>query len=121
MDTERSRVDGAPAGSGGASSEPSSGPPPRCRATGPTASLWRSSIAIIGLSLNIVLGYVGQVSLGHHAFVGIAAFVAAYYVSGSARLGRCTLLDSKLLVRRIPDGNRYRGTQRSVSRRCFSG
>jgi branched-chain amino acid transport system permease protein len=40
--------------------------------------------AIIGLSLNIVLGYLGQVSLGHHAFVGIAAFVAAYYVTEKA-------------------------------------
>ena len=40
--------------------------------------------AIIGLSLNIVLGYVGQVSLGHHGFVGIAAFVAAYYVTEQA-------------------------------------
>lgn len=40
--------------------------------------------AIIGLSLNMVLGYVGQVSLGHHAFVGIAAFVAAYYVTEKA-------------------------------------
>ncbi len=40
--------------------------------------------AIIGLSLNIVMGYVGQVSLGHHGFVGIAAFVAAYYVTEKA-------------------------------------
>jgi branched-chain amino acid transport system permease protein len=40
--------------------------------------------AIIGLSLNIVLGYLGQVSLGHHAFVGIAAFVSAYYVTEKA-------------------------------------
>jgi branched-chain amino acid transport system permease protein len=40
--------------------------------------------AIIGLSLNIVLGYVGQVSLGHHGFVGIAAFVAAYYATEKA-------------------------------------
>jgi len=37
--------------------------------------------AIIGLSLNIVLGYTGQVSLGHHAFVGLAAFIAAYWVT----------------------------------------
>jgi branched-chain amino acid transport system permease protein len=44
------------------------------------AAIW----AIIGLSLNIVLGYVGQVSLGHHGFVGIAAFVAAYYVTEKA-------------------------------------
>ena len=49
--------------------------------------------AIIGLSLNIVLGYIGQVSLGHHAFVGISAFVAAYYVSekaGCTPEGGCT-------------------------------
>ena len=44
------------------------------------AAIW----AIIGLSLNIVLGYVGQVSLGHHGFVGIAAFVAAYYATRQA-------------------------------------
>jgi branched-chain amino acid transport system permease protein len=37
--------------------------------------------AIIGLSLNIVLGYTGQVSLGHHAFVGLAAFVAAHHLT----------------------------------------
>jgi branched-chain amino acid transport system permease protein len=37
--------------------------------------------AIIGLSLNIVLGYTGQVSLGHHAFVGLSAFVSAYVVT----------------------------------------
>lgn len=50
--------------------------------------------AIIGLSLNIVLGYVGQVSLGHHGFVGIAAFVAAYYVTekaGCTPEGGCTM------------------------------
>jgi branched-chain amino acid transport system permease protein len=44
--------------------------------------------AIIGLSLNMVLGYVGQVSLGHHGFVGISAFVAAWYVTEKAG---CTL------------------------------
>lgn len=38
-----------------------------------TAAVW----AIIGLSLNVVMGYVGQVSLGHHAFVGLAAFASA--------------------------------------------
>ena len=36
---------------------------------------------LIGLSLNIIMGYVGQVSLGHHAFVGLAAFMSAYMVS----------------------------------------
>ena len=44
------------------------------------AAVW----AIIGLSLNIVLGYVGQVSLGHHGFIGIGAFVAAYYATEKA-------------------------------------
>ena len=44
--------------------------------------------AIIGLSLNMVLGYVGQVSLGHHGFVGISAFVAAWYVTEK---GGCTI------------------------------
>ncbi|HEX2196489.1 MAG TPA: branched-chain amino acid ABC transporter permease [Actinomycetota bacterium] len=37
--------------------------------------------AIIGLSLNVILGYTGQVSLGHHGFVGVAAFVSAGLVS----------------------------------------
>jgi branched-chain amino acid transport system permease protein len=37
--------------------------------------------AIIGLSLNVLLGYTGQISLGHHAFVGIGAFTTAYMVS----------------------------------------
>jgi branched-chain amino acid transport system permease protein len=36
---------------------------------------------IIGLSLNVLLGYVGQISLGHQAFVGIGAFTSAYVVS----------------------------------------
>lgn len=34
--------------------------------------------AIVGLSLNIVIGYTGQLSLGHQGFVGIGAFTAAY-------------------------------------------
>lgn len=52
------------------------------------AAIW----AIIGLSLNIVLGYVGQVSLGHHAFVGIASFVAAWWVTEQAgcTIERCS-------------------------------
>jgi branched-chain amino acid transport system permease protein len=41
--------------------------------------------AIIGLSLNVILGYTGQVSLGHHAFIGIAAFTAANYVTSGAK------------------------------------
>ena len=63
-------------------------------ATAVVPSYWADRIslavifAIIGLSLNIVIGYVGQVSLGHHGFVGIAAFVAAYYATETAG---CTL------------------------------
>lgn len=37
--------------------------------------------AIIGLSLNVILGYTGQVSLGHHAFVGLSAFLSAFLVT----------------------------------------
>jgi branched-chain amino acid transport system permease protein len=36
---------------------------------------------IIGLSLNVLLGYVGQISLGQQAFVGIGAFTSAYMVT----------------------------------------
>ena len=38
--------------------------------------------AIIGLSLNVVMGYIGQVSLGHHAFVGVAAYTSAAITTG---------------------------------------
>ncbi|MDP3714013.1 MAG: branched-chain amino acid ABC transporter permease [Mycobacteriales bacterium] len=34
--------------------------------------------AIVGLSLNILIGYTGQLSLGHSGFYGIGAFSAAY-------------------------------------------
>ncbi|MDQ3954387.1 MAG: branched-chain amino acid ABC transporter permease, partial [Actinomycetota bacterium] len=53
------------------------------------AAVW----AIIGLSLNVVLGYVGQLSLGHHGFIGIAAFVAAYYATEQAgcQLEKCSV------------------------------
>lgn len=37
--------------------------------------------AIIGLSLNVLIGYVGTISLGHQAFVGIGAFASAYVVT----------------------------------------
>ncbi len=33
---------------------------------------------VVGLSLNILIGYTGQLSLGHQGFVGIGAFGAAY-------------------------------------------
>lgn len=36
---------------------------------------------IVALSLNVLLGYVGQISLGHQAFVGIGAFTSAYVMT----------------------------------------
>ncbi|MBC6449585.1 branched-chain amino acid ABC transporter permease [Actinokineospora xionganensis] len=37
--------------------------------------------AIIGLSLNVLIGYAGTISLGHQAFVGIGAFTSAFVVT----------------------------------------
>jgi len=37
--------------------------------------------AIVGLSLNVLIGYTGQISLGHQAFVGVGAFTSAYLVT----------------------------------------
>jgi len=34
--------------------------------------------AVVGLSLNILIGYTGQLSLGHNGFFGIGAFSSAY-------------------------------------------
>jgi branched-chain amino acid transport system permease protein len=36
--------------------------------------------AIIGLSINVITGYAGQISLGHQAFVGIGAFMSGFMV-----------------------------------------
>jgi branched-chain amino acid transport system permease protein len=36
---------------------------------------------IVALSLNILIGYTGQVSLGHSAFVGMGAFTAGFVIS----------------------------------------
>ena len=37
--------------------------------------------ALVGLSLNVLVGYTGQLSLGHQGFFGIGAVFAAYAVS----------------------------------------
>jgi branched-chain amino acid transport system permease protein len=42
-------------------------------------------IAVGALSLNVLVGYVGQISLGHHAFIGIGAFMAAYVMGRSGQ------------------------------------
>jgi branched-chain amino acid transport system permease protein len=49
-----------------------------------TQDLWlglAAIYAIIGLSINIITGHAGQISLGHQAFVGIGAFMAAFVVT----------------------------------------
>ena len=49
-----------------------------------TQDLWlglAAIYAIIGLSINIITGHAGQISLGHQAFVGIGAFMAAFIVA----------------------------------------
>jgi branched-chain amino acid transport system permease protein len=38
-------------------------------------------LAIGALSLNVLVGYAGQISLGHQAFIGIGGFVSAYMIS----------------------------------------
>jgi branched-chain amino acid transport system permease protein len=58
-----------------------------------TSSVWDFRIAlaaiyaIIGLSVNVITGYAGQISLGHQAFVGIGAFVSAFVVGKVAGAG----------------------------------
>lgn len=37
--------------------------------------------AIAALSLNVLVGYAGQISLGHQGFLGVGAFVSAYTVA----------------------------------------
>lgn len=37
--------------------------------------------AMVALSMNILMGYVGQVSLGHQAFVGVGAFAAGFLIT----------------------------------------
>src|SRR5437016_3858225 len=40
-------------------------------------------IAVGALSLNVLVGYAGQISLGQQAFIGIGAFTSAYVISQS--------------------------------------
>ena len=35
-------------------------------------------LIIIGVALNLLTGFTGQISLGHAAFVGIGAYISAY-------------------------------------------
>lgn len=53
--------------------------------------------AIIALSLNVLIGYAGQISLGHQAFVGIGAFSAGY-VANDLDLGFWAAVGAAALV-----------------------
>lgn len=83
-----------------------------------SGGVWNSRIAlaatfaIIGLSVNIITGHAGQLSLGHQAFVGMGAFASAYVVSvwgagfavavvGAGILGAATALILGLVALRI--------------------
>jgi branched-chain amino acid transport system permease protein len=48
--------------------------------------------AIIGLSVNVITGHAGQISLGHQAFVGIGAFMSAFVIQRWPQLGFSTVL-----------------------------
>lgn len=37
--------------------------------------------AMVALSMNVLMGYVGQVSLGHQAFVGVGAFASGFFLT----------------------------------------
>jgi branched-chain amino acid transport system permease protein len=52
------------------------------------ATRWTLAIvyAIVALSLNVLIGYAGQVSLGHQGFFGLGAFVSGYMVSGQGQV-----------------------------------
>ena len=80
----RRRPDGSREASPGPPSErSSSGSPPRSPPSDVTLFTKAVTYAIIGLSLNVLIGYTGQISLGHQAFVGIGAFTSAYMMSQS--------------------------------------
>ena len=52
-----------------------------CAASGATVASYATLAAIyvvVGLSMNVVLGYTGQLSLGHQGLVGAGALLAAY-------------------------------------------
>jgi branched-chain amino acid transport system permease protein len=47
------------------------------------AQRWSLAVvyAIAALSLNVLIGYAGQISLGHQGFLGVGAFTSAYVVT----------------------------------------
>ncbi|MFB6270083.1 MAG: branched-chain amino acid ABC transporter permease [Halobacterium sp.] len=52
---------------------------------------------VLGVSWNLVAGYAGQISLGHHAFFGIGAFVSAWLTTPT-RAGLPEAIQSPVVV-----------------------
>lgn len=50
----------------------------------PTVYMRAMAFGVIALSMNVLIGYAGQVSLGHQAFVGVGAFTAGYLLTRMA-------------------------------------
>jgi branched-chain amino acid transport system permease protein len=50
----------------------------------PTVYMRAMAFGVIALSMNVLIGYAGQVSLGHQAFVGVGAFTAGYMLDRMA-------------------------------------
>ncbi|MDQ1696796.1 MAG: branched-chain amino acid transport system permease protein [Frankiaceae bacterium] len=48
-------------------------------------SAYAAIFVMVGLSMNVLTGYTGQISLGHQAFVGLGALTAANVVSTGVR------------------------------------
>ena len=73
------------------------------------------SIAILfALSLNVITGFCGQVSLGHAAFFGIGAYTAALLTKAGVRELREVLEDAA----RVREVARTRDGHPSMYRRC---
>ena len=75
---------------------------------------------ILALSLTIITGFCGQVSLGHAAFYGIGAYTAAYLAKLGARsiavasaFAIAELRMPKLMKDSIPSRHRYSDLKKS--------
>ena len=59
---------------------------------------------IVALSMNIIVGYTGQVSLGHAAFLGVGAFGAGYTLTELAMPYLAALIVAALTGAVAPEG-----------------
>ncbi len=72
--------------------------------------LWANVLALAGItaigavSLNLLTGYTGQPSLGHAAFIGLGAFIAAFFGGGRLPAGYNLNLWVYLLIALVAGG-----------------